>query len=41
MADFEGVILVEERNVSRYSLIAQELELVSNIGGEVIGVVVS
>lgn len=41
MADFEGVILVEERNVSRYSLIEQELELVSNIGGEVIGVVVS
>ena len=41
IAECEGIILVEERNTSKYSLIAQELELASNIGCEVIGVVVS
>lgn len=40
MAEHEGVILVEERNVSRYSGIQQELEIIGNVGIEVIGVIV-
>lgn len=40
MAECEGIILVEEKAVSKYSSIQQELELANNIGMEVIGVVV-
>ena len=40
LAACEGVVLVEEKGVSRYSLIQQELELAKNLGVEVIGVIV-
>lgn len=40
MAECEAVILVEEREVSRYSMIQQELELIGNVGKEVVGVIV-
>lgn len=40
LAACEGVVLVEEKGISRYSLIQQELELAKNLGVEVIGVIV-
>lgn len=40
MAESEGVILVEERNASRYSVIQQELELAGYVKTEVVGFVV-
>lgn len=40
MAESEGIILVEERGVSRYSEIEQELEIAGNVGTEVVGVIV-
>ena len=36
----EGMILVEERGNSKYSVIAQELELAKNVNTDVIGVIV-
>lgn len=40
MAEAEGVILVEERGNSKYSVIAQEIELAKNVNIDVIGVIV-
>ena len=40
LAACEAVILVEEKGVSRYSQIQQELELAKNLGVEVLGVIV-
>lgn len=40
MAACEGIVLVEERGISRYSGIQQELEIAGNVGVEVIGVIV-
>ena len=40
MAESEGVILVEERNASRYSVIQQELELAGYVKTEVVGFVI-
>ncbi len=41
LAEAEGVILVEERGNSKYSVIAQELELAKNVNVDVIGVIVA
>ena len=41
LAEAEGVILVEERGNSKYSVIAQELELAKNVNTDVIGVIVA
>ncbi len=41
MAETEGVILVEERGNSKYSVIAQELELAKNVNIDVVGVIVA
>lgn len=40
LAACEGVVLVEETGVSRYSLIGQELKLAGELGVEVVGVIV-
>ena len=40
LAEAEGVILVEERGNSKYSVIAQEIELAKNVNIDVIGVIV-
>ena len=40
LAACEGIVLVEEKGVSRYSLIQQELELAKNMGVEILGVIV-
>lgn len=40
MVKCKGIILVEERGISRYSDIRQELEIAGNVGAEVIGVIV-
>ena len=41
LAEAEGVILVEERGNSKYSVIAQEIELAKNVNIDVIGVIVA
>ena len=41
LAEAEGMILVEERGNSKYSVIAQELELAKNVNTDVIGVIVA
>ncbi len=41
LAECDGAVLVEEQGVSRYSQIQQELEIASNVGVEVVGVVVA
>ena len=41
LAEAQGVILVEERGNSKYSVIAQELELAKNVNTDVIGVIVA
>ena len=40
LAACEGIVLVEEKGVSRYSLVQQELELAKDMGIEVLGVIV-
>lgn len=41
MAECEAIILVEERAISKYSGIKQELEIAGNVGVEVVGVIVT
>ena len=41
MAECEAIILVEERAISKYSGIKQELEIARNVGVEVVGVIVA
>ena len=41
MAECEAIILVEERRISKYSGIKQELEIAGNVGVEVVGVIVA
>ena len=41
LAEAEGVILVEERGNSKYSVIAQEIELAKNVNIDGIGVIVA
>ena len=40
LAECDGIVLVEEKGVSRYSLVQQELELAKDMGIEVLGVIV-
>lgn len=40
LAECEAVILIEEKKISKYSLIQQEMELAENVGKEIVGVVV-
>lgn len=41
MAECEAIVLVEERAISKYSGIKQELEIARNVGVEVVGVIVA